>query len=213
MNRQRANLRRLLSIFALAILILPSPARAWEGSEIPPLDEFIALVANGEADELRGIYVPDLFAYPIVPQPEANPAFVSTQPETLTQFNAASRYGTTGLLAHNYLAGESFSLLEKGQWIHLVYGDGRTETYIIREFMRVQALSPNSVTSEFVDLDTGERLSSTRLFFRVFNRPGELTLQTCINAEGNLSWGRLFIRAELINNDAPISMPHQLKLY
>ncbi|MBL8107006.1 MAG: hypothetical protein JNJ72_15695 [Anaerolineales bacterium] len=212
MTRPRANLRSLLLIFAMAFLILPSPARAWEGSEIPPLDEFIAHVANGQADELRGIYVPDLFAYPVVPQPEDSPAFVSTQPETLTQFNAAARYGTTGLLAHNYLAGESFSLLEEGQLIYLIYGDGKTETFIVREFMRVQALSPNSVTSEFVDLDTGERLSSTRLFFKVFNRPGNLTLQTCINAEGNLSWGRVFILAEPIVNKF-ISMPHRLKFY
>lgn len=213
MNRQRARLQSLLLVIAVTFLILPSPARALDESEVPSLDEFIEQVTNGEADELRGIYAPDVFAFSVVSQPEDSPAFVSTQPETLTQFSAASKYDTTGLLAHNYLAGGSFSLLEEGQLIYLVYGDGRTATYIIREFMRVQALSPNSVTSEFVDLDTGERLSSTRLFFRVFNRPGELTLQTCINAEGNLSWGRLFILAELINNDAPISMPHRLKLY
>ena len=96
--------------------------------------------------------------------------------------------------------------------IYLIYGDGKTETFIVREFIRVQALSPNSVTSEFVDLDTGERLSSTRLFFKVFNRPGNLTLQTCINAEGNLSWGRVFILAEPIVNKF-ISMPHRLKFY
>ncbi|HNQ94888.1 MAG TPA: hypothetical protein PKK96_09075 [Anaerolineales bacterium] len=206
MNRQRARLQSLLLVIAVIFLILPSPARALDGSEVPPLEEFIWQVTNGEADELRGVYAPEVFAFPVVSQPEGSPAFVSIQPDIVTQFGAASQYDTTGLLAHNYLAGESFSSLNEGQWIYLIYGDGRIETYIIREFMRFQALSPNSVTSNFVDLETGERLSSTQLFFEVFNRPGGVTLQTCINAEGNLSWGRLFILAEPIA-DEPISMP------
>ena len=212
MRTQRAYRQVLLLVIAIALLILPSPARAWEVSEIPPLDEFIVRVANGEADELRGIYAPDVFAYSVVTQPDGSPAFVSTQPETVTQFEAASRYDTTGLLAHNYLAGENFSSLEKGQWIYLIYGDGRTETFIIGELIRFQALEPNSVTSDFVDLATGERLSSTRLFFKVFNRPGNLTLQTCIYADGNLSWGRLFILAEPIADEI-VSMPHRINFY
>lgn len=213
MNRQRVSWQILFLVFAVAFLAFPSPARAWEGSNIPPLDEFIEQVSNGEADVLRGIYAPDVFAFPIVSQPESNPAFVSTQPETLTQFGAARQYDTTGLLAHNYLAGQDFSLLAKGQEILLIYGDGRLETYFIREVMRFQALSPNSITSDFVDLDSGERLSSTNLFFKVFNRPGDLTLQTCIYADGNLSWGRLFILAEPSSADSSISMPHRLTFY
>lgn len=212
MSSQRAFRRILLAVVAVTFLALPSPARAWEQSEVPPLDEFIAQVANGTADELRGIYAPEAFAFPVVSQPEDSPAFVSTQPETVTQFGVASQYNTTGLLAHNYLAGGSFSSLEEGQLIYLIYGDGRAETFVIREFIRVQALSPNSVTSDFVDLESGERLSSTRLFFKVFNRPGSVTLQTCIYADGNLSWGRLFILAEPIEDDV-ISMPHQMKFH
>ena len=213
MNRQRVSWQILFLVIAVAFLAFPSPARAWEGNELPPLDEFIEQVSNGEADVLRGIYAPDVFAFPIVSQPESNPAFVSTHPETLTQFGAARQYDTTGLLAHNYLAGQDFSLLAEGQEILLIYGDGRLESYFIREVMRFQALSPNSVTSDFVDLDSGERLSSTDLFFKVFNRPGELTLQTCLYADGNLSWGRLFILAEPNHADTPMSMPHRMKFY
>ncbi|HQV93590.1 MAG TPA: hypothetical protein PLA27_04815 [Anaerolineales bacterium] len=213
MSHPRRVLQSLLLLFAITLLAFPSPARAWEGSEVPPLDEFIEAITNGEANELRGIYASDVFAFSVVSQPDGNPAFVSTQPDILTRFDAASHYDTTGLLAHNYLAGESFSLLEEGQLIYLIYGDGKIETYIVREFMRFQALDSNSLTSDFVDLESGERISSTRLFFQVFNRPGGLTLQTCINADGNLSWGRLFIIAEPLNDDAPISMPHRLKFY
>ena len=186
----------LLSLIAIALLAFPSPARAWDASEIPPLDEFIEEVTNGEADELRGIYVPDTFAFEIVQQPDDNPAYVSSQLDVLTQFRMASRYGTTGLLAHNYLAGKYFSRLEEGQFIYLVYGDGKTETFIVTQSMRFQALTPNSVHSNFVDLDNGESYSASRLFSTIYNRRGQLVLQTCIYADGENSWGRLFIIAE-----------------
>jgi hypothetical protein len=78
----------------------------------------------------------------------------------------------------------------------LIYGDGRTETFIVRRFLRYQALSPDSVKSDFVDLETGEFLTTSQLFLKVYNRPGDLVLQTCIYAEGDTSWGRLFIIAE-----------------
>ncbi len=186
----------LLYCFAIALLAFPSPARAWDGSAVPPLDEFIEEVANGEADELRGIYVSDVFAFLVVSQPEDNPAYVSSQKDTLTHFGIASRYETTGLLAHNYLAGKFFSRLEDGQMIYLVYGDGTVESYAVTQSMRFQALTPNSVTSNFVDLANGESYSASRLFSEIYNRPGQLVLQTCIYADGENSWGRLFIIAE-----------------
>jgi hypothetical protein len=35
-----------------------------------------------------------------------------------------SKYGVTGLLAHNYLSGRHFFGLEIGDIVQLVYGDG-----------------------------------------------------------------------------------------
>jgi len=185
--------------------------RAFEKTEIPPLETFIAQVMNGNADELRGIYVSGVFADVITPQPVDDPTFVTSQSNALTQFGMASRHGSIGLLAHNYLAGSDFFLLEEGQLIYLIYGDGRTETYIIRRFLRFQALTPQSTTSDFVDLETGELLSASNLFHKVFQRKGDVVLQTCIYADGNASWGRLFIIAEPYEEHAPISMPIHLE--
>jgi hypothetical protein len=199
MSRQsihRRTLQILFWFFITALIALPSPARAWEGSHVPPLDEFIEQVTNDEADVLRGIYVTDEFAFSIIPQPADNPAYVSSRPDVLTDFRMASRYGTTGLLAHNYLAGKYFSRLEEGQLVYLIYGDGRLEAYVITQSMRFQALTPTSVTSNFVDLDNGESYSASRLFSKLYNQPGQLVLQTCIYADGENSWGRLFIIAE-----------------
>jgi len=189
---------RAISILILISLlfVFPVQVRAIGVSEIPPLGEFIEEVTNGEADVLRGIYAPNVLAFPIIPQPENNPAYVSSRKDTLTQFGLASQYDTTGLLAHNYLAGKSFFLLEEGQLIFLIYGDGKTETYVVTQSMRFQALTPESVTSNFVDLDNGEHYSASKLFSTMYNRPGDVILQTCIYAQENNSWGRLFIIAE-----------------
>ncbi len=209
--KQNHSQKVLYLLLVITSLLIPSPVRAWEKTEIPPFEFFVAQVTNGEADELRGVYVPGVLAHTIVPQPEGNPTYISSAASTLTQFELASRYETIGLLAHNYLAGNDFFFLEEGQLLYLIYGDGRVGTYMIREFMRYQALSPQSVTSDFVDLESGQTLSASELFMKVFAGEGEVVLQTCIYSEGDASWGRLFIVAEPFDQYAPISMPHRLR--
>lgn len=183
---------------------------ASDGEGIPPMEEFVGEVTNGEPDDLRGVYAPGVMAYEVLPQPEDNPAFVTLEADAVTEFSMASKYETIGLLAHNYLAGEDFFMLEDGQLVHLVYGDGRTETFVIRQFMRYQALSPKSITSDFVDLESGEFLTATQLFLKVYNQPGKIVLQTCVYQEGDPSWGRLFIVAEPYEALEPKSMPWYL---
>ncbi len=167
---------------------------------------------NGNKDELRGLYVPGVMAHTIVTQPEGNSMYISSEASTLTRFEMASRFGTIGLLAHNYIAGSDFFLLEEEQELYLIYGTGHVEVFIIREFMRYQALSPQNTTSDFVDLESGETLTATQLFMKVFQREGDVVLQTCISAEGETSWGRLFIVAVPHIQHAPISMPRRFEL-
>lgn len=111
----------------------------------------------------------------------------------------ASAYGTVGLLAHNYLAGASFQSIERGDEIILIYGDGRTQTFLVEDIQRYQALQPFSPYSNFRDLDTDAVLTAEQLFNKVYRGDFHLTLQTCIEHEGNLSWGRLFIIAKPFN--------------
>lgn len=203
--------RRLLplALFLLAILPLATPvsARAPANEDTPSLELFLQEVTNGDPEALRGLYVPGVLADAIVEQPEGMPAFVSSEAGVLTRFGMAEEHGTLGLLAHNYLAGEDFPGLDQGQLIVLIHGDGKTETYIVRQILRYQALSPRSVISDFVDLRTEERLSAAELFQRVYNRPGDLVLQTCIYADDDASWGRLFIIAVPVDEYDSRSMP------
>jgi len=177
-------------------------------ASLPTLSTFSASVQNSNAYQITGVYVPGLMAVPVVQQPSGQAGYVSTAAETLTQFAAASKYGTTGLLAHNYLAGAYFSNLSQGSVITLVYGDGSTQYYSVTTVLEFQALSPNSPYSQFVNLaQPGVTLSSTDLFYQTYGLGNVLVLQTCI-ADGNeSSWGRLFVIAEPIEFVAQVSLP------
>ena len=144
---------------------------------------------------LRGVYVADVLALSVVQQPVGFPFHVSNQEGETTQFGMASQYGNIGLLAHNTLSGRSFARLSIGQLVRLVYGDGKVENFVVTEIMRFRASNPESVTSSFRNLDRNETLSASEMFNRVYAGERHLVFQTCIEASGDPSWGRLFIVA------------------
>ena len=194
--------RLIPSLFLAFMLVLfPRQVEARGAVDLPSLETFIEQVQNGEADMLRGVYVPDVLASPVIQQPETSPAYVSSNDNTLTQFGLASHYGSTGLLAHNYLAGADFFLVEQGQVLYLVYGDGRVETFTVTGLKRFRALEPENTRGHFIDLETGAYLSAAKLFFKIYNQPGKVILQTCIQANGEPSWGRYFLIAEPVPAD------------
>ena len=160
------------------------------------LREFANQIKNNQGGELRGIYVPEILAAYVVQQAKGHNEFVSARQNTVTQFNLASQFGSTGLLAHNYLVGERFSLLKENQIFYLVYGDGQITTFVVTDILRYQALNPNSPSSEFINLATNDSLTASELFSKVYQRPGQVILQTCIAAGNNSSWGRLFVIAK-----------------
>jgi hypothetical protein len=166
---------------------------------LPTLIDFSASVNNSNANQITGVYVQNLMALPVVQQPSGQAGYVSTSADTLTQFAAASKYGTTGLLAHNYLAGANFFNLSRGSIITIVYGDGHTKYFSVSAIKQYQALSPSSPYSQFINLSNpGVTLSSNDLFYETYGLGNVLILQTCIAKGNESSWGRLFVIAEPI---------------
>ena len=165
---------------------------SFNGMELPSLNLFIEQVSNGQTGEVRGVYIPDILAAPIVQQPAGKKDFVSPWQNVVTQFSMATRLGSTGLLAHNFLAGEAFALLEEGREIYLIHGDGEISTFIVTEILQYQTLDSNT----FVDLGTHKSITASSLFTRVYNRPGQVVFQTCIQSGDDPNWGRLFVIAE-----------------
>lgn len=186
----------LLSLFAFALAI-PAPVFAQEQiGTFPSLQDFIESVKDASTSTLQGVYVQNILAFPVVQQPSGSPGYVSTSPNTVTQFKMASEMGNIGLLAHNYLAGADFSKLKKNDTIVLVFGSGYTQSFVVEEVLAYQAISPLSPYSNFKDLVTQETVSAQQLFNKVYRGDFHLTLQTCIEKDGELSWGRLFIIAK-----------------
>ena len=194
-TRKTFNLSLLLIVLA-SLWVNPSIARAMAGADVaalPAFSDFTASVQDGRADLARGVYVPNVLALPIVQQPYGS--FVSNEDGEITQFRMAGKYGTTGLLAHNHLAGASFFNLKVGDDVRLVYGDGKVEYFVVYEILQYQAMDPHSSYSSFRSLSNDKVLSVEQMFKRVYFSNGNITFQTCIEKDGELSWGRLFVIA------------------
>jgi hypothetical protein len=197
------SIRSLLTlVLGLAALLALPAVRAYAAdgglpdTTFPTLAKFASSISNGQASQLRGVYVPKILADSVVQQPANQSDFVSAEPDVLTQFRAASSLGSTGLLAHDFLAGAKFVQMQYGQMIYLVYGDGRTVAYVVVHALQYQALQPESVYSNFIDLRSGRLMTSGNVFSIAYARPGSVIFQTCIAVNGISSWGRLFVIAE-----------------
>ncbi len=186
----------LIPIAALPVVRAYADNVTLPDTDLPGLGAFAASMNDGEVGELRAVYVPHVLADAVVQQPASDATFVSTTPGVVTQFRPATSVGSTGLLAHNYLAGATFMQLNIGDRIYLVYGDSRIDTYMVTQMLQYRALSPESPYSNFIDLSSGILMTASSVFSAAYARPGDVVLQTCIDANGDPSWGRLFIVAE-----------------
>lgn len=154
------------------------------------------VTAKKNGNQYVGMIVPKLFTLPIAQQPAGRPDFVSSEPEVVTEFSLTKQFGSTGLLAHNHLAGSNFSQLEENDLIVLVTANKEYKLYKVEKILSYQALSPNSPYSNFVDLEDSSRvLSAVDLFMEVYTEEGSLVIQTCISQGNEPSWGRLFVQA------------------
>lgn len=185
-------------IVTLSLFLTPMKVQAGgiEETSFPGFSTFSESVQDGKAGALKGVYVSDVLALPIVQQPVGNPGYVSQYPDVITEFSMAKEVGNVGLLAHNHLAGQTFINLSVGDEVRLVYGDGKVEYFIVTQTLEYQALQPYSPYSNFRELETNTILTADTLFRKVYRGDRHVTFQVCIEAEGIDAWGRLFVIAE-----------------
>lgn len=186
----------------LATLPLAFIDMAVNPNKIPPFSEFRESVKDG-TDRLSGLWVEGLLASPIT-QPLKNfDGYISSDSNTLTQFMLPeARTGTNALLAHNYLAGGTFSKLSYGDRLLLVNGTSKVKIFEVSGLLKFQALTQKSPTSEFVNLASDERHTAREVFETVYDQnPSTLVLQTCIAKNGDLNWGRLFVISKQVDNN------------
>ena len=174
----------------LTTLTYPAPE-----DNLADFHNFVTRISNGQKDVIRGVHVSGLFSLPVIQQPQNSPIFVSNKHDRVTQFQNAARNGVTGLLAHNYLAGGQFYKLVPGHEILVVYGNGDIQRYRVVSTHRYQKLSPSNLHSNLVDLSSGKEVSVTDVFNRFYRGEHHLTFQTCLERNGRLNWGFLFVVA------------------
>lgn len=162
------------------------------------LSELIARLVNRQDLFQLGVYVPGVMALPVIQQPVDNNLFVSTKGSVLTQFNEASMNGILGILAHNFLAGGLFYEIGLGEDIWIVKGIDTFTHYRVSSIEQYQRVKKAGAPDEYIDLSTNEELSTREVFSRYYDGEHHLTLQTCLERNGDGDWGLTFIVADLI---------------
>lgn len=178
----------------------PTPSPTPEPT-FPTLEEFVSQIASGQGSDWRGLYAAEKLTARIVQQPPGNYSFISAEQDVLTQYMLAEE-DVIGLLAHNTQAGQYYFLLSLGDTFYLVADDTTIQLYQVQQIDRYQALQPNSNTSDYKNLETGEILTTAQIFVRYYMGEPHVTLQTCLAQNGLANWGRLFVIAQpiLIND-------------
>jgi hypothetical protein len=181
--------------------LLLSAQPGLDRESLPTLSEFASHVRDGRELAVRGVYVPDVLALPVVQQPLGNITYVSESLGTVTQFQLAALYNVIGLLAHNYLSGDLFSKLEIGQDVYAVMGNGTIHRFAITSIHKFQKIVPSNPNSSYIDLNTGKQLSMRQVFSRFYQGGHRIIFQTCLEKNGSLIWGLMFIQAD------PVQIP------
>jgi hypothetical protein len=194
---------------SVVIIPEPPPLQLDESNASDPsaagdleLMKLVHSVYNRQPGSVAGVYAPGLFGMPVVGQPSGDEEYISEDENTLTQYGTPAQYGVIALLAHNSLnSGRLVSRLAPGQEVYVLYGDGKVSRYCVSSVQYYQALSPHDSRSDFRDLNRpgGEILTYDQLFNRVYTTASRLVFQTCLEANGNPSWGRIFISAEPVS--------------
>jgi hypothetical protein len=185
----------VLIVFVYILIFQFIPVKAAGGKSLPEFSDFITTVLDGRSGVVSGVYVPGVMAYKVVQQSASNPGYVSPTVGIITQFSMAIPYGVIGLLAHDNLAGENFIKLKPGQEVRIIYGDGKVAYYTINYLNRYKAIDSHSTNSNFADLNSGNVYTAAQIFNIYYQGGNQVTFQTCIEQNGDFSWGRLFITA------------------
>ena len=99
--------------------------------EFYPFFEEVTKTEGAGINELVGLFAPDNFEFKIIQQPLNHPEYVSEQEDSLTEFSLAKSETSTGLLAHNYLAGKHFSNLEIDDLLITISADKTISIFLL----------------------------------------------------------------------------------
>ena len=172
----------------------------WEQSgllnrrHIYELNKFMGKVSDG-SKTLKGVYSPDNFAFPVVPQPEGKPEYISGKANTVTLFRRVEGTGNHGVLAHNTIAGKDFYKLDLNDLAVAVRGDKKPFFYRMFDIRQFETISQKK--GKYFDLRSKKELSASDIVDDIYLGKSyaseyRLTLQTCLEKNSNKNWGLSF---------------------
>ena len=150
--------------------------------------KYIQEAPAAKGSQVSMVSVAGKFSYPVV-QSGNNPP----SGNVIGQYAYAASKGNIGLLPHNYAAGSSFYVLNKGDEVIITFDNGSTKRFVVNNLLRFQATDPNDYSKPFID-GNGNTLSTRQVFNRAYKSNG-VTFQTCIENNGSTTWGLLFVQA------------------
>ena len=146
------------------------------------------------------IIFPDLPPIKIVPQPNGKYSWVSNDSNSFTEFSVPKKlYDTQYFLAHNTKAGSHLNEIKIGDVIKFREsnaGLGEHTERKVKEIRKFKALQPTNLKTPLVDLSTGKQYSVEDITKEMWTNNKQVVFQTCIEKEGDINWGRLFVIAE-----------------
>jgi hypothetical protein len=191
-------LKRSLKILAISILLLVTLLLGKEITSIPMTGQGATQTTINvqnlnkskyqSQNRVEKVDVPDLFSYPVLLLDNKPPE------DGVGQYKDATRWNNIGLIAHNHSAGNSFFKLSPGMKATVTFSSGEIEIYTVYNVMIFQASNPNSFRDPFISSE-GEKIQAKDLITKAY-QSGELTFQTCVAAEGSMTWGLFFVQAK-----------------
>jgi hypothetical protein len=166
---------------------------------MPDMVEFLERISPAEPDQVAGVFSPNLLALLVEQQPPNHSLYVTDKVGYATQFARPARYDVIGLLAHNTNSGILFYDLDLGSPVYLAYGDGAVNLYRVEMIEDYQKLEPGNFRSDYVQLSSGQVMSTNAVFDRFYRNGPHLILQTCLEFEGDYNWGVRFILARPVD--------------
>lgn len=154
----------------------------------PEFGQFVRSIEDGTSGKVRGVYVPNEFAFPVSQGWADNPR----QNDAGVVFQIPGADKATFLIAHDGLAGTYFYELKVGDEVRIVFGDGTWHSYYVSDIERYQVTAAN----DFVAVnDPSVELNMDQMGTRYLNTD-LVIFYTCLPNGFNPSWGRLLVSAK-----------------
>jgi hypothetical protein len=149
------------------------------------VEKFAQQLVLDNSNNVAGVFAACKFALTVI-QPPPNLTVPYVDPVEITQYQLPPKNHVIGLYGEVAGNGSLFNLIKPEDEVDVILGTGKILRFRIVKKDTVIALQPNSVNSNFMDLN-GNKFTTQEIADRYYVAKSvtpQLTLQTCVNIPG-----------------------------